>query len=154
MNLQKCNLKTATMKIGFPVLKETQLSELEFDLSLHRCKFFGVFDSLNESIQILHVDSLFETSAGMDLLNFLKEESIEFIISPEFHSMAARFFENNGIAVYKAVNSNVLLSIYQFQRKNLTRFGAADAIQKSACSSKCDSCNSTCNEIVQEVVAI
>lgn len=142
------------MKIGFPVLKETRSSELEFDLSLHNSKFFGVFDSTNEAIQIRPIDSIFEGSSGMDLVNFFKEENIAFIISPEFHSMAARFFENNGIAIYKALNSNVLSAIHQFQQNNLARFGVGDAILKSACSSKCDSCSSTCNESIQEVVAI
>ncbi len=140
------------MKIGFPVLKKVPTNELEFDLNLHSSKLFGVFDTQNQSVKILTTKSIKED--GKDLIHFLKSESINFIISPEFHSMAARFFENNGIGVYKAQQRQVLTNIELFQQNLLSSFGAADAIKKIACSAKCNSCPSTCNDQIQDVVAI
>jgi len=142
------------MKIGFPVLKKARLNELEFDLNLHSSKFFGVFDSTNQSISILNTSSICDEGKGMDLIKFLDEENICCVISPEFHSMAARFFQNNNIQVYKANNMHVLTNINLFQQNKLVPYGAAQALQKSACSSSCSSCSATCNENIQDIVAI
>lgn len=141
------------MNIGFPVVESAEKEFLKFDESLHGSKFFGVYCTENESLKIVPANNIGQDN-GMGIIQFLKNENIENIISPECYSMAAKIFADNQIGIYQAANSHVLDNIEKFLDNQLMAFGAETAIKKSSCSSDCSDCSSKCDDTNQDIVQI
>lgn len=141
------------MNIGFPVLNASDKELLQFDASLHSSKLFGVYDTNNDIVKFVNSDSI-NNNSGLGMIQFLKDENISSIISPECYSMAAKFFNDNNIGIYQAANSHVLDNIEKLLDNKLESFGAETAIKKSSCSTDCGDCSSKCNEFEQEIVSI
>lgn len=144
------------MKIGFPLTKNAAGHDLEFDLNLHSSNYFGVFDSIDESIKILSTAELSDDKQGLGFIHFLKGEDIISVISPECHTMAAKFFSDNNIGIYKASGRNALKNIELLLNSQLPLFTAQNAI-KSKCGSDCSSCSTGCSttdNVQQDIVSI
>lgn len=146
--------KFTLMKIGFPVLEKASENEIMLDKSLHRSKLFGVFCTQTHNINIVQSDKIPNNDNGMGIINFLKDEHITQIISPECFSMAAKYFNDNNINVYQAIGTSVMENITSLSKGLLNSFNADSAKQNKKCGSSCSSCDSTCDEINQEVVSI
>lgn len=142
------------MRIGFPVLKKANVGELEFDNTLHGCKYFGFFDEGEKYLRIKETNELNAENSGNGLVDYLKQKGISTIVCPELHPMAAKFFMDNNIGIFQANNSNVMSNIKDYFNNKLAAFSSETTIQKASCSSDCGSCSSTCSEFEQEVVAI
>ncbi len=141
------------MKIGFPVLKKALTDALEFNDSLHGSKLFGVFDTNDNTVKILKTSSDDETM-GMDLIHFLKGEKVSCIISSACHPMAARFFINNDIGLFKALGSNILSNIDLLMDNKLKPFTDESTVSVASCSLSCSSCSSSCNEDSEDIAQI
>lgn len=141
------------MNIGFPVLNASDKELLQFDTSLHSSKLFGVYNTHNDSVKLIDSESI-NNNSGLGMIQFLKDENISSIISPECYSMAAKFFNDNNIGIYQAANSHVLDNIEKLLENKLSSFGADTAMKKSSCSSDCGDCSSKCDEFEQEIVNI
>jgi len=144
------------MKIGFPLTKKAAGQDLEFDINLHSSNYFGVFDSADESIRIVSTAELSDDNQGLGFIHFLKGEDIISVISPECHTMAAKFFSDNNIGIYKANGRNALKNISLLLNQQLPLFTSQSAI-KSKCGSDCSSCSTGCStndKVQQDVVSI
>lgn len=142
------------MKIGFPVLNKVKIDDMRFDKSLHSSNLFGVFCNATKTLKVLNADTVADSDHGMGIIHFLKGENIQHIISPECFSMAAKFFSDNGIAVFKAKGERVMDNIEYLNTGSLSKFNAESARQNNKCGDSCSSCEGACDQFEQEVVSV
>lgn len=146
------------MKIGFPLLEKTSTQDLKFDRTLHGSNYFGVYNTDTDQINIIASDTIAEDQQGRGFIHFLKSENIASVISPECHTMAAKFFSDNEIDIYKASSPNIYDNIIACMKNELLLFTGETAIQKKDCSgTSCSDCSSTCSDtdnVDQQVISI
>lgn len=103
----------------------------------------GIVDTTTEQIEVFDKDGL---SSG--LIDWLSEQNINAIISPELEVMALKVFREKGLDVYKAESSMLALNVELLLNMCLPNFSVSEMYEEgaSSCSSNCSSCSSTsCN---------
>ncbi len=131
------------MKIGFPYLKEVEGGDVLMDETFHTCMSFGIYDDKNETIKLMTAE---EISAEIDggLPGFFRQNGVSNLISPECHTMAAKFFQDNKLKIYRALSDDLLENVMMLQNRMLQLFGAEEVLA-SSCGSDCSSCGSSCS---------
>lgn len=131
------------MKIGYPAfgLYKDERSMLSNDFI--ESGLIGVFDTDLNTISVYEKEDL-----DMRLMEWLIEEEIYTIITPDIQVMALNVFRELNIAVYKAAGTMLSLNVELLENSCLALHSSQELYEAGAgaCSgSSCSSCSSSCN---------
>lgn len=132
---------TRLMKIGFPYLHHDGSDRILMDLSFNTCTSFGIYDSSTKHTTVKDVRSILKENRS-NLSTFFALEAVDILLTPECSPMAARYFSNNDITVFKTTGNDLEKNLDLLDKEKLSSFHAGNVI-KSSCSSDCGSCSSS-----------
>ncbi len=130
------------MKIGFPAAGLHNEKKSLLAGSFVESGLMGVYNTQTDEIVVVPKENF-----KNGIVDWVHEEEISLIITPDIKPMALKVFKEEGVEVYKAIGKILSLNIQLLFNKDLMSFSVESKMQeKSSCSSSCSSCSSTtCN---------
>ncbi len=127
------------MKIGYPALGTNEKEKIMLSTDFTACDLIGIYDNDSDKIELTHKDEL-----DISITDWVKQNNIDAIISPDIKAMALKVLKGNGIKVYQAEGSFLSLNIILLRSEMLPEFSAAQlASESSGSCGSCSSCSST-----------
>jgi len=131
------------MKIGFPYLKKKASGDVLMDATFHTCIAFGIYDDEKEEVELIEAEKVANEVEG-GLLAFFKKNGVANLISPKCHTMAAKFFQDNHLNIFRALSDDLLENVMMLKNRMLQPFGVEEVLA-SSCGTDCGACSSDCS---------
>lgn len=125
------------MKIGYPAAGKDE-QRMFFSKDFVECGQIGIYNLEDNSIALTQKEEI-----KMGLLQWLKENNIEAIVTPELAPMALNVFREENIKVYKSHGTLLQLNIELFKTGELELLSFGTVKEGTSCNSgSCSSCSS------------